>query len=211
MIRGHLDSLTPGGFAEGWAFDDAEPDRILTVRLADAEGAELGLGFANLYRGDLAEVGFRHGWCAFRLRLSRPTAELAGQRLVLTEAAGGTDIAATDAWRLREAQDGPATSLEAVLAADPTLLRAVQHLAGCGGMFAGFIERHGINDFVRTAYSYVLGRTADAAGEARYERLIALGAVTPFGLLALLADSEEFRREPRLLSSPADPGFIFTR
>jgi len=209
VIRGHLDALSTRGFAEGWAYDDAAPDRILSVVLRDAAGEELGAGFANLYRGDLAEVGFRHGWCAFRLRLSRTPDALRGARLSLHEAESGAELAATDAWRLRIAEDGPATTVDAVVAADPTVIRSIQHLAGCAGLFAAFVARHGVTEYVRSAYGYVLGRPADAAGQVSYERLLRLGAVTPFGLLVMLADSEEFRREPRLLASPADPGFVF--
>ena len=101
MIRGHLDALTPGGVAEGWAFDAADRDRVLTVQLLDPEDAEIGLGFAGLYRADLAEAGFRHGWCAFRLRLSRPAEALRGLRLSLRDATTGEPIHATDkpAWR----------------------------------------------------------------------------------------------------------------
>jgi hypothetical protein len=209
MIRGHLDALTPAGFAEGWAYDDATPDGVLTVRVQDPAGEELGLGFANLFRGDLAEVGFRHGWCAFRLRLSRPTEALRGARLSLHEATSGAQIHATDAWRIREAAEPTGTAVEAVVAQDPTVLRSVQQLQGCADLFARFVARHGQTEFIRTAYAYVLGRPADAAGLASYERMLRIGALTPFGLLLLLADSVEFREQPRLLASPADPGFVF--
>jgi hypothetical protein len=209
MIRGHLDALTPGGFAEGWAFDDATPEDAMIVRLLDPEERELGLGFANLFRGDLAEIGFRHGWCAFRLRLARPTATLKGQRLTLREATGGDEIHATDAWRIREAAEPDGATVEAIVAQDPTVLRHATQLQGCGGLLDGFVARHGITEFIRTAYGYALGRTADAAGLASYERMLRNGAVTPLGVLMLLADSTEFREQPRLLASPADPGFVF--
>jgi hypothetical protein len=209
MLRGHLDALTLNGFAEGWAFDEAAPGVGLGVRLHGPEGEVLAEGVANLHRGDLAEVGFRLGWCAFRLRLARPTAALAGARLVLRAAATGAEIAATDAWRLRDAPDGPLASIEAIAAADPTTLRSVQQLSGCAPLFEAFIAAHGVPAFLRAAYGYVLGRPADPAGLASYERLLRIGAVTPFGLLLLLAESEEFRREPRLLATPAEPGFVF--
>lgn len=209
MLRGHLDAITRNGFAEGWAFDDAAPLGGLAVRLHGPEEEPLGEGLANLHRGDLAEVGFRLGWCAFRLRLARGPEELAGQRLTLRAAATGEAIAATDTWRVRDAPDGPLTSVEAVAAADPTTLRAVQQLSGCAPLLEAFIARHGLPAFLRAAYGYVLGRPADASGLASYERLLRLGAITPFGLLVLLAESEEFRREPRLLAAPTEPGFVF--
>ncbi len=209
MLRGHLDALTRHGFAEGWAFDDAAPEASLAIRLHGPDDAPLAEGVANLHRGDLADVGFRLGWCAFRLRLARPVEELAGARLVLRAAATGAEIAATDAWRLRDAPDGPLASIEAIAAADPTTLRSVQQLSGCAPLLQAFIERHGLPAFLRAAYGYVLGRPADPAGLASYERLLRIGAVTPFGLLVLLAESEEFRREPRLLATPVEPGFVF--
>lgn len=209
MLRGHLDALTRNGFAEGWAFDDAAPDGSLAVRLHGPEDEMLGEGLANLHRGDLAEIGYRLGWCAFRLRLSRSPGELAGARLVLRAAEGGAEIAASETWRLRDAPDGPLATIEAVTAADPTTLRSVHQLSGCGPLLDAFIARHGMQGFLRAAYGYVLGRPADAAGLASYERLLRTGAVTPFGLLALLAESEEFRREPRLLATPVEPGFVF--
>lgn len=208
MIRGHLDAITRNGFAEGWAYDDAAPHRSLGVRLLAPDGALLGEGLAHLHRGDLAEVGFRWGWCAFRLRLARPAAELAGLRLTL-RAEDGTEIITTDTWRLREAPDGPIGSVEAAVAADPTMLRSIHQLSGCAPLFEAFIKRHDLDGFVRAAYGYVLGRPADPAGLASYERLLRNGAITPFGLLVLLADSDEFKREPRLLAAPPEPGFVF--
>jgi hypothetical protein len=210
MIRGHMDALTSGGFAEGWAFDSKAPERILTLRLLGPDDDELALGLANLYRADLAEARYRHGWCAFRLRLSRDPASLLGQRLSLREAASGKELHATDDPPVR---DRPALdtcdSIEAAIAQDPTVLRNLQHLSGCGDLLAGFVARRGVAEFVRTAHAYVLGRSADGASQARHERLLKSGAVTPFGILLILAETEEFRAQPRLLASPADPGFVF--
>jgi hypothetical protein len=208
MIRGHLDSLTPGGFAEGWAYDDATPE-VLLVRVQDPAGAELALGHANHYRGDLAEVGFRHGWCAFRLRLARPTASLKGLKLALHEATTGAVIHATDAWKIRDAVEPDGATLDAVVAQDPTVLRHVRQLDGCGDLLARFVAQHGVEHFIRTAYGYVLSRPPDGAGLASYDRLLRNGAVTPLGLLLQLAESAEFREQPRLLASPSDPGFVF--
>ena len=210
MIRGHIDTLTSGGFAEGWAFDSAAPERVLTVHLLGPEGEELALGLAHLYRANLAQAGYRHGWCAFRLRLSRDPAGLRGQLLSLRDPESGKELHASADLPLRER---PALdtcgSLEAAIAQDPTVLRNFQHLSGCCDLLAGFVARHGAAEFVRTAHAYVLARTADGASQARYERLLRSGAVTPFGLLLLLSETEEFRAQPRLLASPADPGFVF--
>jgi hypothetical protein len=212
MIRGHLDALTPGGFAEGWAFDDAARDRVLTVRLTGPDEEELGLGQARLYRADLARIGYRYGWCGFRLRLSRPAEHLRGLMLSLRDAATGEAFHATDkaAWAPRPQLDA-CTTLDAVVAQDPTVLRSVEHLAGCAELMAGFLARHGAAEFVRAAHAYVLARPPDAATQASHERLLSRGALTPFGLLLLLAETEEFRRAPRLLMAPTEPGFAFAR
>ena len=208
MIRGHLDSLTPSGVAEGWAFDDADPSVSVTIRILSGE-QELGRGFANLYRGDLADVGFRNGWCAFRLRLSKPAEALCGARLSL-QVADGKEIHATESWRIRETPAEPkADTVEAIIAQDPTVLRNVLQLSGCGDLLARYAARHGVTEFVRAAYGYVLGRPADQQGLASYERMLGIGAVTPLGMLMLLAESAEFREQARLLASPADPGFAF--
>lgn len=208
MLRGHLDALTPGGFAEGWAFDDAAEGTLL-VSLRDAAGEELGRGAANLFRADLAEVGYRRGWCSFRLRLSRGPEQLRGTCLSLHEARSGARINASDTWRVRESADAPCTTVQTLVAQDPTVLRSVMQLQGCGDLFTRFVARHGVAGFIRAAYAYLLDRSPDEAGLASYERLLRSGALTPFGLLLLLADSAEFREKPRLLTTPADPGFVF--
>ncbi|MGG5821764.1 hypothetical protein [Falsiroseomonas sp. HW251] len=209
-MRGHLDALTAGDFAEGWAFDPADLGRVLEIVLRDSYGEEVGRGLANLYRADLARIGYRLGWCAFRLHLSRPAEALRGRTLFLHEATTGAELHASSdpAWRDRPPFEGCA-SVEAVIAQDPTVVRSIEHLAGCAALLAHHIERHGPAEFVHAAHAYVLARAPDAASATLHERLLRAGALTPLGLLMLLAGSEEFRSAPRLLASPADPGFVF--
>lgn len=212
MIRASLDALTQGGYAEGWAYDDAALAEPVALRLHGPDGAELGGGLANLYRADLADAGFRYGWCAFRLRLTLPEGgveALKGARLVLREAAGGAEIVATAEWRLRVAADPPLDSVARVVARDPTTIADVQQLSGCDPLFRAFIARHGVAEFVRAASLYILGTPPAEARQASWERLLRAGALTPFGLLVLLAETEEAQREKRRLPSPADPGFVF--
>ena len=211
MLRGHLDAVTQGGFAEGWAFDNTRPDLALIVSIHREDGAELGRGFAWAFRKDLAEAGLRHGWCAFRLRLSEGAEALRGTRLILRDAASGAQIHASDSWRVHGSVGAPCTTLPQVVAQDPTVLRGLHQLAGCGALFAGFVARHGPAEFVRAAHGYLLGRAPDQATLETHETLLRMGAVTPFGLLMLLAETEAFRASPRLLPSPAAPGFVFTR
>jgi hypothetical protein len=209
MLRGHLDALSPGGFADGWAFDDARQDHVLIVSIHRDDGAELGRGFAWAFRRDLAELGLRHGWCAFRIRLSEGPDTLRGTRLVLRDGASGAPIHASSTWGVPNVVDTPCSTVEQLAAHDPTVLRSVQQLSGCAALFAGFVARHGTAAFVRAAHGYVLGRSPDGAGLALHEGLLRTGALTPFGLLVMLAETPEFRAEPRLLPSPSDPGFVF--
>lgn len=209
MLRGHLDSLTPGGFADGWAFDESRPAHVLTVSLHRDDGAELGRGFAWAFRRDLADLGLRHGWCAFRLRLSEGPDTLRGTRLILREGTSGAPIHASGTWHVPNVADTPCSTVEQIAAQDPTVLRSVQQLSGCGALFTDFVARRGTADFVRTAHGYVLGRSPDGASLALHEGLLHMGALTPFVLLVVLAKTAEFRAEPRLLPSPSDPGFVF--
>lgn len=211
MIIGHLDALTSNGFAEGWAYDKAAPDTIVTLCLCGPDDQELGLGLANLHRRDLAEGGLRHGWCAFRLRLALPcpVETLKGTRLVLREAAGGTEIWAGSEWRIRESAEPPLDTLARIVARDPTTITSVHQLSGCGPLFGDFIKRHGTAEFVRAACLYMTGNVSDEARRLGWEQLLRSGAITSFGLLVLLAETEEARRDKRLLASPADPGFVF--
>jgi hypothetical protein len=211
MFRGHLDSITQGGIAEGWAFEDARADLVLTVSLHRDDGGELGRGFAWAFRKDLAELGLRHGWCAFRLRLSEGADALRGTRLILRDAVGGAQIHASANWRVPASVDAPCATLPQVVAQDPTVLRGLDQLSGCGALFDAFIARHGAADFVRAAHGYLLDRAPDHANLERHAGLLGMGAVTPFGLLMLLAETEEFRARPRLLASPSSPGFVFYR
>jgi hypothetical protein len=209
-MRGHLDALTPGGFAEGWAFDPDAPATPLVVRLLDPAGAEVARGLAAHHRADLAGIGYRFGWCAFRLRLSMPAELLRDVPLTLLESNTGVILhaAARPAWQDRAALDS-CTTVEAALAQDPTTLRNIRQLSGWGPGFAAFIERHGAQAFVRAAHLYVLGRPPESQRLALEERLLTSGAVTPFGLLSLLADVEEVRSGARRLASPIAPGFPF--
>ena len=211
MFRGHLDSLTQGGFAEGWAFDDARPDLALIVSIHREDGPELGRGFAWAFRKDLAEHGLRQGWCAFRLRLSEGAEALRGARLILRDCASGAQIHASSTWRVPDVVDAPCATLPQVVAQDPTVLRSMAQLSGCGALFAGFVARHGTAAFVRAAHGYVLDRAPDHAALETHEGLLRMGAVTPFGLLMLLGETEEFRARARLLPSPSSPGFVFYR
>jgi hypothetical protein len=63
---------------------------------------------------------------------------------------------------------------------------------------------------VRTAYVYVLGRPADAAGSDAYGNLIRKSFITPQSMIRALAASAEFQAAPRNLIAPNAAGFPFT-
>ncbi|SHI73264.1 hypothetical protein SAMN02745194_00971 [Roseomonas rosea] len=209
MIRGHLDALTAAGFVEGWAFDTEAPGRPLKLRVLDPEGQELALGYAHLFRADLAHVNFGHGWCAFRLRLGRPVAEVAEIPVSLQSADTGDEIQAARILKLRDGAEPRGDTLARVVAGDPRVATSIDQLRGYGPVLQDFMARRGITEFIRTAYLYVLGRPADEDGIRSYAPLLGIGALTPFGLLAVLAASEEFRSRPRSLTAPNTPGFVF--
>jgi hypothetical protein len=209
MIRGHLDALTAGGFVEGWAFDQEQPTRPLKIRVAGPEGEELALGHAHLFRADLANVDFGHGWCAFRLRLTQPVERVAAMAVSLRAAETDQELHPPSLLKLRDGPEPQGNTLARVVACDPRVVTSIEQLRGYGPVLQEFMERRGIPDFIRTAYLYVLGRPVDEHGIRSYAPLLNIGALTPFGLLALLAASDEFRSRPRLLTAPNTPAFAF--
>lgn len=209
MLRGHIDSLTTADFIEGWAFDDTARIPALEVEVVTAEGERVAHGFAHLFRADLADVEFGLGWCAFRLRLEGRAPALAARRLELRALPGAEVLHAGEDWPLREDLDPGYGSVEQAVEEDPTVLRSIAQLRGCQSLLAEFVKRRGVSEFVRSAYAYVLGRAADPEGFVTYGRMLRNGSITPFGLLNLLAESQEFRSRARLLTPPTSQGFVF--
>ncbi|MCX8134120.1 MAG: DUF4214 domain-containing protein [Roseococcus sp.] len=209
VLTGHIDTLTTTDFVEGWAFDPSYGIPALEVEVRDSEGQRVAHGFAHLFRGDLADVEYGLGWCAFRLRLDRRAPGLRQRRLELRALPGGELLHAADNWPLREDIDDAYTRVEAAVDEDPTVLRSIDQLRGCQSLFARFVKQRGVNEFVRAAYAYVLGRAADPEGLMAYGRMLRNGSITPFGLLTVLADSSEFQSRSRLLPPPSSPGFVF--
>lgn len=209
MLRGHIDSLTTTDFVEGWAFDPSAGVPALEVEVLDAQGVRVAHGFAHLFRADLADVEFGLGWCAFRLRLERRATALREQRLELRALPGGEVLHAAESWPMREDIDEAYTRAEVAVEQDPTVLRSIAQLRGCQSLFARFVRQRGVAEFVRAAYAYVLGRAADPDGLMAYGRMLRNGAITPFGLLTVLAESPEFQSRSRLLPPPSSPGFLF--
>ncbi len=207
-LRGHLDSVTSSGFAEGWAFNADQPLRQLLISVT-RKGNEIAYGLAHLYREDLAEAGCGTGWCAFRVRLSVPVKTARAAPLNLVDRQSGVLIHTQPQPNALTDTPGDIKSVEQLVASDPTLVGPLARLGGCNPIFNQFIQRKGVEMFVRAAYVYVLSRPADADGIANYTHLLQQSAIEPIGLLALLADSDEFRARPRALGAPNSPAFPF--
>lgn len=204
MIRGRLEKLLLEGFVEGWACDEDRPTAALDIEVREAGGETIASGLANLYRDDLADTRVGLGWCAFRLRLTRPAEALRDARLTLHAAAHETEI--------DSARGLPLVPGEAELAdPDPFSAPNVQALRGAGELFDAYVINEGARAFARVAYLYVLNRRADPEGLALNLALVEKGALTPFGLLTLLAESHEALSEPRRFASPKAPEFPFAR
>jgi hypothetical protein len=185
MLRGWLDELTSSGFVDGWAVDTAALDRPLSISILDRDGLEIGWGLAHRYRLDLAAAAIGTGWCAFRVRVSDPPRWLRGAAMTLAERTTGTTLHHLDPVPYSERQDRAITTI------------------------GDFIKARGVNAFVRAAYVYVLGRPVDEAGLARYGGMIRKATLMAVELLAILADSEEYRARPRSLAAPNTPSFPF--
>jgi hypothetical protein len=92
---------------------------------------------------------------------------------------------------------------------DPTALGPIDRLRGCNDTLMTYIKKSGIENFVRAAYAYVLGRPADASGLATYTNMIRQSLLEPFDILRVLSDCDEFRARVRSLGAPGTPGFPF--
>jgi hypothetical protein len=209
MIQGRLERLFSDGFVEGFAWDIAAPERTLKVEVRAEDGEAVGAGLAHLYRDDLAEARVGLGWCGFRLRLSRPVASFQRSGLSLYECSRGERI--DEAAPLSLAAGGSPTPSASVIGGfDPFSCESISTLRACDGLFDRYVRTNGLSAFVRGAYLYVLDRRADPETLALNLALLVRGALTPLGLLQMLADGPEFRSEPRRLTGPKAPEFPFS-
>ncbi|MGJ4952579.1 DUF4214 domain-containing protein [Bradyrhizobium sp. HKCCYLS20291] len=208
MLRGHIDGLTSSGWVEGWAFDDASPLSVRAVSVFDSGGTEHATGFAHRYRPDLVAGKLGTGWHGFRLRL-KSAANLRRATLVLVDRQARRQLHVVE--KPSVVSDGAAaiSSVDVLLKTDPTMIGGIDELAGCEGVFNAVIGKRGVDGFVKLAYVYVLGRAADPTGISLYGKKLRRGEISPFALLKILSDSDEFRSRPRLLTSPVAPGFPF--
>lgn len=209
MIKGRIERLNSDGFVEGFAWDTSAPERMLHVHARATDGETVAEGLAHLYRDDLAEVRVGLGWCGFRLRLRRPATDFQRSGLALYESSSGARLDLADQIPIADGE-APAPSLSVIGGYDPFSCDAVSALRACDGLFDRHIQANGARAFVRAAYLYLLDRRADPETLALNLALLERGALTPFGLIELLADSAEFRSEPRRMAGPKAPEFPFT-
>ena len=101
-------------------------------------------------------------------------------------------------------------SIEALTAADPTVISGLWQLRKCEQLLTEFMRLQGVDAFLDAAYAYVLGRAANDAGRALYTRAIRQATLSPVGVLEALGDSDEFRNAVRRLAAPNSPAFPFT-
>jgi hypothetical protein len=207
-MRGHLDLLITAGFIDGWACDDEQPLRPLEVAVL-LGGAEIARATANIYRPDLADAGCATGWCAFRARLIVHALELRGVELELREVNSGLILHTVQQLPEIDISNLSAYSVDEIIAQDPTQLVDVRYLKGCRLVLEEFIKQRGAEDFVAAAFLYVLQRPVDRAGLDEYTHLIRQGLLTPLNMLYNLAESAEYRINPKALIAPWHPAFPF--
>jgi hypothetical protein len=209
MLRGYLDAVTSSGHVEGWAYDSESPMSPVNVSIVADDGRDLGQGIACSYREDLVDAGHAGGWCAFRIRLSESTTGIRSFGLVAIDRAGHPSLVLHQPIPYVVREEAPIRTIPDLIAADPTRIGSLDQLRGCDGLFKTFVKTQGIDAFVRAAYLYLLHRPADSSGKAAYRKHLRTRKVTPYGLLLVIADSDEYRSRFRQHCAPTMPAFPF--
>ena len=208
MPRGYIDSLTASGHVEGWALDETRLLEPLAVAVLAAGGEEIASGHADLWREDLAQAGVGYGWCAFRLAMTLSPETAGDQRLRLVEVGTG-DVLFEGAVALRDSGPHEIDDIDALIAADPTVMPSIEMLESLSPVLDAFVAARGVEAFVGAAYLYVLGRRVDPSGLASFSRLIRTKRLTPYGALLSIVEGPEFPERGRRLIPPNRPGFPF--
>jgi hypothetical protein len=209
MLRGYIDSVCSSGHVLGWAYDARVPLTPIPVSIIGADDREIAWGSANGYRDDLAAAGHSAGWCAFRLKIDAAQSPRRCQVLTLADRRTYARISRRSAVPYVREREMRIRSLDQLADTDPSVIRSLDQLKGCDPVFAQFLAARGAEEFVRTAYVYLLGRTADKPGLKAYRNFLQSTGISPFALLKAIADSEEYRSRPRRHASPTMPGFPF--
>ncbi len=209
MLKGHLDAMKSSGYIEGWAYDTENILRPVEVSVSTASESEIAWGLAQRFRDDLVTAGIGVGWCAFRIRAGTSVRRLRDAALTLRDRNSGVELHRITTPPYFDDVDFAVTSTEELVRSDPTVISDIMQLRGCSKVFSAFVKTRGVAAFIRTVYVYVLARPVDETGLALYGGLIRRGALDPFELITILADSDEFRSKPRSLNAPNSPTFPF--
>jgi hypothetical protein len=208
LLHGHIDTATSSGYVEGWAWDTDNPLRAVEI-FVRSENEEVAAGLANRYRHDLMQSGCGTGWCAFRLKLKRPVADLAAHPLTLHEAASGGQLFRLHTVNVTDDTEEQLHTLDQVLESDPTRVYTIDALEGCASIMTSYLQSVGAEAFVRAAFIYMLARPAGPDAMADFLPRLRAQTLTPFELLKILYETEEFASGPRMIAAPPDPGFVF--
>jgi hypothetical protein len=209
VLKGYIDGITSSGYIEGWAFNAATPLDPLPVSILDDSDREIAWGLAHHYREDLSAAGCAAGWCAFRVKATGSVSRLKKQPLTLAARSMQTKILRRFPVPYTEDWNTGLSNVAEIVASDPTTITSIFQLKGCELIFGDFMKTRGVDAFIRAAYVYALGRPADTSGLASYGQMIRRNTLTPFHLLELLTNSDEFRSRLRLLAAPNSMGFPF--
>ncbi len=209
MLRGYLDAITSSGHIEGWAYDTEAPFAGLHVSVLADDGRCLGQGIAGGFREDLMAAGIAGGWCAFRIRLSSSTTGVRAFDLMRLAGKSGAELIARQSVPYVVREEEPIQTVSELIDADPTRITSLHQLSGCDFLFKQFVKANGSEAFVRTAYMYLLARSADPPGLLAYKRYMESKGVTPYGVLLAISDSEEYRSKERRHLAPTASAFPF--
>ena len=207
--NGYIDGIASSGYIEGWAFDSEAPLDPLMISILDEPDHEIAWGLAHLYREDLSAAGCAAGWCAFRVKTTASVSRLRKRTLMLIDRSSRAEIVRRFPVPYAEDWAGDLSTIADLVASDPTTITSIFQLTGCEEIFSHFLTIRGVDAFIRAAYVYALGRPADASGLASYGQMIRNNLLTPFQMLEILTNSDEFRARTRLLAAPNSVGFPF--
>jgi hypothetical protein len=208
LLKGCIDVISSAGFLDGWALDDTQPLKPLHI-VARAIDRDIASGVANRYRHDLAIPGFSTGWCSYRIKLSATLLDLQDRPISLHDLETGEELVNLIPQVALEPEDDTLRNIPEIVKSDPTIIQYVEQLSGCDEIFHGYIEYYGLDEFVRCAFRYVLGRPGDLPGVDAYCSHLRDQSLSPFGLIRALYESDEFRIKDIQLAAPPAPGFPF--
>lgn len=208
MLRGNIDAVTTLGYLEGWAFETDDPIKPLEVAVF-SRANEVASGVAHGFRPDLMKAGFGLGWCAFKIRLNCLISDVRNVPLRLLERRTGAQICIVAGLFLIEDPEPTLAEGNIETSIDASLIEGTWQLQGCEDLFLRFISVNGLENFLRAAYDYMMGRPADENEMIKYAEAIRRKSLTPCGALAALEGSDEFRSRGRAPVAPNSKYFPF--